>query len=131
MSTARTNREAADIQDREVAAESMTQKAAKPKSASRRVGKPDGERAGSTRGRKRAQPSAPDPVDAEQGELREQTVLQDGAVVDTEQWHRRVAEAAYYRAERRGFMNGSPEQDWLEAEEELRRSKPASASPSS
>jgi hypothetical protein len=33
-----------------------------------------------------------------------------------------VAEAAYYRAERRGFRDGSPEQDWFEAEEEIRRS---------
>jgi hypothetical protein len=32
-----------------------------------------------------------------------------------------VAEAAYLRAERRGFIGGSPEQDWLEAEQELRR----------
>jgi len=37
------------------------------------------------------------------------------------EWQRRVAEAAYFRAERRGFTGGSPEQDWLEAEEELRR----------
>lgn len=52
---------------------------------------------------------------------REQTTLQDGAVVNTEHWHRLVSEAAYYRAQRRGFENGSPEQDWLEAEEEVRR----------
>jgi hypothetical protein len=32
-----------------------------------------------------------------------------------------VAEAAYFRAERRGFVGGSPEQDWFEAEIELRR----------
>jgi hypothetical protein len=32
-----------------------------------------------------------------------------------------VALAAYLRAERRGFIGGSPEQDWLEAEAELRR----------
>jgi len=42
---------------------------------------------------------------------------QDGAV----QWQRMVAEAAYFRAERRGFVGGSPEQDWFEAEFELRR----------
>lgn len=52
---------------------------------------------------------------------REQTTLQDGAVVNAEHWHRLVSEAAYYRAQRRGFENGSPEQDWLEAEEEVRR----------
>lgn len=54
---------------------------------------------------------------------REQTTLQDGAVVNTERWHRLVSEAAYYRAQRRGFANGSPEQDWLEAEEEVRRTQ--------
>lgn len=37
------------------------------------------------------------------------------------EWQRRVAEAAYFRAESRGFVGGSPEQDWFEAEEELRR----------
>jgi hypothetical protein len=37
------------------------------------------------------------------------------------EWHALVAQAAYLRAERRGFTQGSPEQDWLEAEEELRR----------
>lgn len=37
------------------------------------------------------------------------------------EWQRRVAEAAYFRAERRGFVGGTPEQDWFEAEEELRR----------
>lgn len=39
-----------------------------------------------------------------------------------------IAEAAYYRAERRGFQGGSPEQDWIDAEAEiealLRRQRP-------
>lgn len=38
------------------------------------------------------------------------------------QWRVMVAEAAYYRAQRRGFRGGSPEEDWFEAEEEIRRS---------
>ncbi|HYW93425.1 MAG TPA: DUF2934 domain-containing protein [Gammaproteobacteria bacterium] len=33
--------------------------------------------------------------------------------------HRRIAEAAYYRAERRGFAGGDPVNDWLEAESEI------------
>jgi hypothetical protein len=33
--------------------------------------------------------------------------------------HRLIAEAAYYRAERRGFRDGDPVADWLEAEAEL------------
>ncbi len=30
-----------------------------------------------------------------------------------------VREAAYYKAEKRGFMNGDPVQDWFEAEHEI------------
>ena len=30
-----------------------------------------------------------------------------------------IAEAAYYRAQRRGFENGSPIDDWLQAEAEV------------
>ena len=33
--------------------------------------------------------------------------------------HRMIAEAAYHRAEKRGFMNGDPVQDWLEAEAQI------------
>jgi len=32
-----------------------------------------------------------------------------------------IQQAAYLRAERRGFVGGSPEQDWLEAEKEVDR----------
>jgi hypothetical protein len=32
-----------------------------------------------------------------------------------------IAEAAYYRAERRGFQNGDATSDWLEAEAEIDR----------
>ena len=32
---------------------------------------------------------------------------------------RMIAEAAYFRAERRGFQEGDPTRDWLEAEEEI------------
>lgn len=42
--------------------------------------------------------------------------------ISPEQWRVMVAEAAYYRAQQRGFRGGSPEQDWFEAEEEIRRS---------
>ena len=37
-----------------------------------------------------------------------------------EAWHEMVATAAYHRAEARGFNEGSPEDDWYEAEAELR-----------
>lgn len=32
-----------------------------------------------------------------------------------------IAEAAYYRAEQRGFQGGDPVQDWIEAEAEVER----------
>jgi hypothetical protein len=44
------------------------------------------------------------------------------AGISPEQWRVMVAEAAYYRAQRRGVGDGSPEQDWYEAEDEIRRS---------
>lgn len=37
--------------------------------------------------------------------------------------HRRIAEAAYYRAERRGFAPGGEAHDWFEAEAEIRGPK--------
>lgn len=37
-----------------------------------------------------------------------------------EEWHQMVATAAYYRAQARGFDEGSSEYDWYEAEAELR-----------
>lgn len=37
------------------------------------------------------------------------------------QRERMIAEAAYYRAEHRGFQGGDPQQDWLEAEAEINR----------
>jgi hypothetical protein len=37
-----------------------------------------------------------------------------------EEWHDMVSTAAYFRAEARGFENGSADEDWFEAEAELR-----------
>jgi hypothetical protein len=42
-----------------------------------------------------------------------------GFAVDTETRHQLIAQSAYLRAERRGFSGGSPEQDWLQAEQEI------------
>ncbi len=36
-------------------------------------------------------------------------------------WREMVATAAYYRAQSRGFLPGSHEQDWLAAEAELKK----------
>ena len=40
-------------------------------------------------------------------------------VVSPEERARMVAEAAYFRAQRRGFGNGDPARDWVEAEAEI------------
>jgi hypothetical protein len=39
--------------------------------------------------------------------------------VTPEEIHHLIAEAAYYRAQERGFAPGDPLQDWLEAEAEV------------
>jgi hypothetical protein len=43
------------------------------------------------------------------------------------EWQQMVATAAYLRAEARGFAGGSPEQDWFEAEAELKAARPGRA----
>jgi hypothetical protein len=47
-------------------------------------------------------------------------------VLEPQERYRMIAEAAYFRAESRGFSNGSAEQDWLEAEAEVDRRLAAS-----
>jgi hypothetical protein len=42
-----------------------------------------------------------------------------GPAVDTDARHRLIEKCAYLRAERRGFVGGDPQQDWLEAEREI------------
>jgi hypothetical protein len=39
--------------------------------------------------------------------------------VSREERYRMIAEAAYYRAQRRGFQGGNTAQDWLDAEAEI------------
>ena len=41
--------------------------------------------------------------------------------VSGEDRYRMIGEAAYYRAEQRGFIGGDPLQDWLAAEAEIDR----------
>jgi len=38
---------------------------------------------------------------------------------NTKQRHQRIAEAAYFRAEKRGFEGGDPVADWVDAEQEI------------
>ncbi|MEO1766843.1 DUF2934 domain-containing protein [Thiobacter aerophilum] len=51
--------------------------------------------------------------------------------VTPEERYRLIAEAAYFRAQRRGFVGGDPVQDWLEAEAEIDRMLAAGALPAS
>lgn len=48
-------------------------------------------------------------------------VQRSGEAVDAGARRRLIAETAYFRAERRGFCGGTPEEDWLEAEREIDR----------
>lgn len=43
------------------------------------------------------------------------------ALVSAQQREAMIRDAAYFRAERRGFVGGDPCRDWLEAEEEIDR----------
>jgi hypothetical protein len=40
-------------------------------------------------------------------------------VVAPEERHRMIAEAAYFKAERRGFQGGDCDRDWLDSEAEI------------
>ncbi|VFM98218.1 MAG: Protein of unknown function (DUF2934) [Candidatus Kentron sp. G] len=42
----------------------------------------------------------------------------NGAITPEERWNM-IAVAAYYRAEQRGFVGGSPAEDWIVAEREI------------
>jgi hypothetical protein len=49
-----------------------------------------------------------------------ETASQQGPVADDEaNRHERIAKAAYYNAERRGFEAGGEQDDWLAAEKEI------------
>ena len=45
----------------------------------------------------------------------------DTASTDAERRHHRISEAAYYRAQQRGFAPGADQEDWFEAETEIDR----------
>ena len=47
------------------------------------------------------------------------TVVPGTIKAESEERHRRISDAAYHRAERRGFAPGHEDEDWLEAEKEL------------
>lgn len=47
------------------------------------------------------------------------TSQQTDGGIPSDQRYPLIAEAAYFRAERRGFQGGCPIEDWLEAEREI------------
>jgi DUF2934 family protein len=64
-----------------------------------------------------AAPSAPDNSD---GMAQEQQSWPARHADHTPDWHRQmIQEAAYFRAEARGFVGGDPVEDWLAAEAEI------------
>ncbi len=71
------------------------------------------------RPRTRNRPAAPESAAASTTERR--PAASATAAVPADLRHRWIAEAAYYRAQQRGFRNGSPEQDWAAAEADIDR----------
>lgn len=47
----------------------------------------------------------------------------DSQSIDLDEFRTMVAVNAYYRAEKRGFAAGYEQEDWLEAEREIRRQR--------
>jgi hypothetical protein len=71
---------------------------------------------------------APKPVKAAAPKARKPVNrTSSGPAIGSIEWQQWVATAAYLRAQARGFVGGSPDQDWLDAEAELMAAQPASA----
>ena len=77
-----------------------------------------------TEGRESGRPAGqrrPDPQEKAGGQTRARGPQAGSKQTDRDpdERRRRIAEAAYYRAERRGFAAGYDEADWLDAENEI------------
>lgn len=94
---------------------STTQKiaAAKPNAASKALSKPSGKQS-----TKPVQMDVKGNGDIPKRKKTSKSASGTGAVTP-EQRYRMICETAYYRAEQRGFIGGSAEQDWREAEIEV------------
>jgi hypothetical protein len=64
---------------------------------------------------------APKTAAAARPPVRKSSAEKPSPQVSSEDLQRLVAEAAYYRAQRRGFEPGYELQDWVEAEAEVKR----------
>jgi len=50
-----------------------------------------------------------------------ESIAQENPPVTAEERYRMITEAAYFRAEKRGFLGGDVAEDWLQAEAEIDR----------
>ena len=73
--------------------------------------------AGSSRTNSKKRSSRPEPIETSAAERPPVRTRQ--APITEEQRQAMVAECAYYKAQRRGFRGGDPQQDWYEAESEV------------
>jgi hypothetical protein len=76
----------------------------------------ESKRTGLTKSSASESPSIIPTLAADGARRRSQATRAERTVERVEERHRRIAEIAYYRAERRGFANGSALEDWLIAE---------------
>ncbi len=65
---------------------------------------------------------APGNFSTQPGQTQPPITAQGKPNIGPETRHQMVASAAYYRAERRGFKDGSELADWLEAESDIEKS---------
>jgi len=63
--------------------------------------------------------TAPSKGNGEAASTKMSSVVRSLGVVTPEQRYRMICDAAYFRAERRGFVGGNAVLDWLEAEAEI------------
>jgi hypothetical protein len=68
--------------------------------------------------RKKVTADKPEKLPARRSSARS-AVAPANSEVPPDERHRMIAEAAYHRAQQRGFTNGDPLQDWLDAEAQL------------
>lgn len=96
-------------------------KTAPKKPATKAASKPKDEKRPATKKAAPAKSALPASKKAASGSAATQPERTDQAArpITSEERHRLIAQAAYLRAEKRGFQNGDPEQDWLEAEKEI------------
>ncbi len=76
-----------------------------------------GDEARSTR--KKVKAEKPDKAPTRRSPAARPAIASASSEVTPDERHRMIAEAAYQRAEQRGFTNGDPLRDWLEAETQI------------